>query len=124
MKIISTGVICLIILAYIINLSGCQAIAISGDKKYKVALSNVILKATDEINTDGKVKDATVTKLESLLEQYEEDYGNRGSFLRASTALDLIKQAGEKPDQAFQILQNAKQSMFESQEMLKTEVKD
>ena len=102
--------------------ASCQTLALTGAKKYKVDLTQVMMKIQAEIEQDGEVSDRTVEKLENLINASRDEYGKKGSFIRSEYVLETLKQAKEKPDEKFQILRSTSVVCDEVLEMLKTEV--
>ena len=102
----------------------CNALALGGDKKYKVDLSNILLTIQKQIENDGEVSDKMETKLTKYMEKSKEEFGGKGSWIWAEKAMNHIVEAKTNPGQAFMLYQTAKMEIAECFDMLKTEVQD
>jgi hypothetical protein len=114
----------LVLATIVVGVVCCKTLALSGEKKYKVDLSNVLLNIKDEIDTNGVVSDKTYNKFADFLEKSEEEFGIRASHMLSKDALESIRQAKDDPNSKFQHYQNALMSIANVQDALKTEVKD
>ena len=115
------------LLALAFSLNSCNALALTGAKKYKVDLSNILLALKADIENNGEVSDKNLSKLEGFLAKHREEFSTKGSFMRASEALTEIRTARDEyaaGRNGFMNYQAAKQLIFQTQDMLKTEVKD
>jgi len=104
--------------------AGCKVLALNGAQKYKVDLTNVLMKIQDEINNDGKVSDKTYTKYEKFLEKSKDEYYNKGSYEKAEQIMECLQKARSDSANAFYQYQNAKIIMNQCFDLLKTEVAD
>jgi hypothetical protein len=107
-----------------LGIVSCNALALGGEKKYKVDLQNSLLKINDQIEKDGTVSDSAIAKLQSVLDKYEEEFADRGSFVSAKGLLDLLAKVKEEPQNEFMLNQSALVMISDIQDTLKTEVKD
>lgn len=105
-------------------LLGCNALALGGAKKYKVDLQNVLMNIQDEVESEGIVSDRTYSKFQNFMEKYKEDYGNKGSYIKAQNVLEHLTAARNDPENAFMEYQKAKMEITLAQDLLKTEVQD
>ncbi|HES58557.1 MAG TPA: hypothetical protein ENO21_03905 [Firmicutes bacterium] len=103
---------------------GCNALALGGAQKYKVDLTNILMKIQDEIENEGKVSDQTFNKFENFMESNEEEFGNKGSYVKAEEVMKCLVEARNNPANAFMQLQSAKVEMTLVFDMLKTEVSE
>jgi hypothetical protein len=124
MKTIKTALFILALVCFTTGLVSCTSLALSGAKKYKVDLINVLNNLDQEIQQDGKVKPASVAALESKLAQYKKDFGDKASYIQASQVLELIKKADAEPGEAFNYLQQASGMVLSVSDTLKLEVPD
>ena len=122
MRSVSVVLLIVVFASLLLGSVSCTALALSGAKKYKVDLSNVMLKVRDQIESDGEVNERTTAKFESVLAKYEEEFGMKGSHIRATEALAEIKQAQANPVDAFMHYRNADVKISDVMDMLKTEV--
>lgn len=111
-------------IALISLLMGCNALALGGAKKYKVDLQNILMNITDEIDRDGKVAERTYSKFQSFMDKYEEEYGRKGSYVKALNVMEHVTAARNTPDNAFMEYQKAKMEITLCQDLLKTEVQE
>ena len=111
-------------IALIALLLGCNALALGGAKKYKVDLQNIMMNIQDEVNRDGLVSDGTYRKFQNFMEKYEEDYGRKGSYVKALNVMEHVTAAKNNPDNAFMDYQKAKMEITLCQDLLKTEVQE
>lgn len=118
------GLLALAAVCILFNLVGCKTLALSGEKKYKVDLSNVVLNIKDEIEKTGDVSDDKLVKFEKLMDKYRDQFGDKGSFQFATQALAELKEAKANPDDAFKMLNVAVGDCGQVLEMLKTEIQD
>lgn len=114
----------LVLATIVVGVVCCNTLALSGEKKYKVDLSNVLLNIVDEIETNGAVPDRTFNKLAGLLEKSEEEFGIRTSHMQSKAALESLQKAKDDPSNAFEHYQNALMCIANVQDALKTEVRD
>lgn len=127
MQHVKTGILAAVVLAFLLGLCSCNSLALTGPKKYKVDLSNILLAVKGDIENTGAVSEKNVTKLQEFLDANREEFGTKGSFIRTQEALDSIlasQSAIAEGKDGFMMLQEAKQSIYSAQDMLKTEVKD
>ena len=106
-------------------LSACNSLALTGPKKYKVDLQNIMLQIKSEIDNQGSVSEKTMNKLDGFLEKHREEFGGKGSFMRSEEALEAIKEAkaGEAEGKnVFQKYLEVKQSMNSAGDMLAPEI--
>jgi hypothetical protein len=121
MSISRTGILLLGFLLAACILS-CTALALGGAQKYKVDLTNILMKAQDEINSEGSVSDKTYNKFKSFMEKSEEQFGMKGSYVKAENVMKCFDTARSEPDKAFYQYQSAKIEITYVFDMLKTEV--
>jgi hypothetical protein len=105
-------------------LLGCNALALGGAQKYKVDLTNILMNVQDEIESEGQVSDRTFNKFQSFMENNEEEFSSKGSYIKAEEVLDFIIEARNSPDDSFMKYQSAKVEITLVFDMLKTEVSD
>ena len=110
--------------ALIALLLGCNALALGGAKKYKVDLQNIMMAIQDEVDRDGMVSDRTYTKFQNFMAKHEEEFGRKGSYIKAKNVMEHVTAALNNPDNAFMDYQKAKMEITLCQDLLKTEVQD
>lgn len=122
MRISRTGILlaCIMLVGLIVS---CKVLALSGDQKYKVDLTNILMKIQDQINNDGEVSDAMYKKFQNFMDKSKDTYWKKGSYEKAEQIMDCLTKARSEPDKAFYNYQNAKLIMNECLDLLKTEVK-
>ncbi|MBN2082629.1 hypothetical protein JW859_10550 [bacterium] len=121
---ISNILLALVAVGLLLSIFGCTSLALSGDKKYKTDLTNVLLKIKAEIESDGDVPETSISKLEKLLSKSEAEFGKKGSFREAQLIVADLKKANEEPGNKFNLNQNALLKIIGVLETLKTEVQD
>jgi len=121
-----TSVALLLVAAACLMLSivGCNALALGGEKKYKVDLQNSLLKINEQIEQDGTVSDSAIAKLQNVLKKYEDEFSGRGSFTSTMSLLDMLAKVKDEPENEFMINQSVLVMIVDIQDTLKTEVKD
>lgn len=107
-----------------LQIAACNSLALSGDKRYKTEINNVLLSAASDFEKNGSVSAVTTKKMETLLTKYEAEYGGKGSYMRVKEMLDLIKEAEANPTGAFNIYRQALQKKTEAEGYLTTEIMD
>lgn len=105
-------------------LLGCNSLALGGAQKYKVDLTNILMKIQDEINKDGAVSDQTFNKFQTFMEDSKEEFGGKGSYYRAEEVMKCLVEARTNPENAFMQYQSAKLEITLCFDMLKTEVSE
>jgi len=121
---ISIILLALVAVGLLLGMLSCNSLALSGDKKYKTDLTNVLLKIKAQIEQEGDVPEGSVTKLEKLLDNNEEQFGKKGSFREATMIVEDLKNANADPAQKYSMNQNALLKIIGVLETLKTEVQD
>jgi len=124
MRFVRFALVWLVLATIVFGVVCCKTLALSGEKKYKVSLSNVLLNVKDEIETDGVVSDKIYNKFAAFLESSEEEFGNRASHMLSKEALESIRLAKDDPSRTFEHNQNALMSIANVQDALKTEVRE
>lgn len=121
MRISRTGILlaCIVLVGLIVS---CKVLALSGDQKYKVDLTNILMKIQDEINNNGEVSDVTYNKFVKFMDKSKDTYWKKGSYEKAEQIMDCLNTARSQPDKAFYNYQNAKMIMNDCFDLLKTEV--
>ena len=104
--------------------ASCTTLALEGDRKYKVDLTNVLVVIRDEISNEGEVSERSAQKLDGVLAKYEEKYGRKGSFQHSSDIPELIKSASANPETSFDTLQQIQHKITMILDTLKTEIRD
>jgi hypothetical protein len=107
-----------------LGIVSCNALALGGEKKYKVDLQNALLKINEQIEQDGTVSDAAKAKLQGVLDKYEEEFSKRGSFISSTKLIELLNRIDSEPNEEFMINQSALVVIADIQDTLKTEVKE
>ena len=103
---------------------GCKALALSGEKKYKVDLQNSLLKIKDEIEEKGEISDRAISKLQGILDKYEEEFSQKGSYMSALKLIETAARVKEEPQNEFLINQSVLMMIVDIEDTLKTEIKD
>jgi len=114
----------LVALGLMLAVASCDSVAITGDGKYKADMSNALQNLKNQIEQDGTVTEQKVQKLETLLTNYEADYGKKASHIHSKTAIASIKEAQADPANEFKNLTAAKAAIYMALDALKTEIKD
>jgi hypothetical protein len=119
--------IALVVLAaagFLLGIAGCNALALSGEKKYKVDLQNSLLRIKDEIEQDGEISDRSIGKLQSVLEKYEEEFSQKGSYATALKLIETADRIKDEPNNEFTLNQSVLMMIVDIEDTLKTEIKD
>lgn len=124
MPFVRLALLWLVLATIVVGVVCCNTLALSGEKKYKVDLSSILLNIVDEIETDGVVSERTYTKFAGLLERTEEEFGVRSSHMLSKDALKALQNAKEDPNSAFDHYQNALMNIANVQDALKTEIRE
>jgi len=120
----SVALLLLAALCLMLGLVSCKALALSGEKKYKVDLQNALLKINEQVEQDGSISDSAVAKLQGVLERYEEDFSKRGSFIQTTKLIELMAKIREEPQNEFMLNQSVLVMITDIQDTLKTEVQE
>lgn len=120
----STIILALVAACMLIGMLGCSTLALSGAKKYKVDVTNVLLKMKAQIEQDGEIPEATVGKLSSLLDKYEAEFSKNGSYVTCKRILETLEGAKESSLSMFQTNQNVMKMIIDVLETLKTEIRE
>jgi len=107
-----------------LSIVSCNALALGGEKKYKVDLQNALLKISDQIEKNGVVGQDAISKLQSVLDKYKDEYSERGSYVSAVKLIEILDKVKEEPQNEFLINQSALVIITDIQDTLKTEVKE
>lgn len=118
------AVIALMIGCISLQVVACTTLALSGAKRYKTEMNNVLLNAQRDFEKDGAVSATTKGKMEKLLTKYQTEFGEKGSYMRFKEMYDLIVEAEAKPNEAFQKYQVAMQKKSDAEGYLTTEIMD
>lgn len=121
---LSIALLVLVATGLLLGMLSCNALALSGEKKYKVDLQNALLRLQDEIEQKGEITDRSMGKLKSVLSKYEEEFSNRGSYMTALKLIDTVDLIKEQPQNEFTLNQSVLMMIVDIQETLKTEIKD
>lgn len=97
MKIVRMTIMALAVLVLGVLIHGCSIPGTEGHGRYKTELLSTLSAIENDINTKGKIQEKNVTKLEKVLEKWEDEFGGKGSFIRAKEVLELAQKslAGE-----------------------------
>jgi hypothetical protein len=107
-----------------LSIVGCNALALGGEKKYKVDLQNALLRISDQIEKNGEVSDDAIAKLQGVLEKYKEDFSGNGSYTSAESLIETLNKVKDEPGNEFSINQSALVIISDIQDTLKTEIKE
>jgi hypothetical protein len=118
------AVIVMMLICIGLQLVACNSLALSGDKRYKTEINNVLLNCNEDFSKNGEVSDATVAKMDKMVTKYQADYGEKGSFIRFKEMIELVKKAKADSANAFNLMQQAMMKKSEVEGYLTTEVKD
>jgi len=121
---IRNAVIAMMAVCIGLQIAACNSLALSGDKRYKTELNNVLLSAQSDFDKDGAVSPTTLKKMEGLLGKYRAEYAEKGSFIRFQEMVDLINRAEQTPAEAFGLYREAFAKKIECESYLTTEIKD
>ncbi|GEM_PF-2638879 len=120
----STIILALVAACLLIGMLGCTSLALSGGKKYKVDVTNVLLRMKAQIEQDGEIADGTVSKLKSVMSKYEAEFSQNGSYVTCKRIVETLEGAKDSSLTTFQMNQNVMQMIVDVLETLKTEIKD
>ena len=123
MRGLRTGLAVLAVLTLVAQLASCNQLALTGPQKYKTDLSATCSRIVLDLDQNGEVSAYAFGKLEKVLKNWEEDFSGKGSFMKAIEIRDLINEAREDPNGAFQKYQAVRMKITEIQSVLQTEVK-
>lgn len=123
MRNVSTIILALVAASMLIGILGCTSLALTGAKKYKVEVTNVLLKMKAQIEQDGEITEATTNKLSKVLDKYETEFGKKSSYLTCKIMLDTLQGAETSGRTTFQINQDVMAMIVDVLDTLKTEVK-
>ena len=120
----STIILALVAACLLIGILGCTSLALSGEKKYKVDVTNVLLKMKAQIEQDGEIPEATVKKLNAVLRKYEAEFSKNGSYGECQYIAETLETSKDSTQSLFQTNQNVMMMIIGVLETLKTEIKD
>ena len=120
--------VALLALLTLIAATGCpkeiaSGVAATGPKKYKADILSSVTSITGEIS-NGKVSDASITKLEKTLDKWKVEMGGKGTHMMMTEALDYLKKAQSDPANTFRNNQEAIMKFQMAIDYFKTEVPD
>jgi hypothetical protein len=121
---LSIALLVLVATGLLLGMLGCNALALSGEKKYKVDLQNALLRLQDEIEQNGEISDRAMGKLQAVLDKYQEEFGNNGSYATALKLIETANRIKDEPNNEFTLNQSVLMMIVDIQETLKTEIKD
>lgn len=113
----------LVMMAFCIGLQivACNSLALSGDKRYKTEVNNVLLNAQADFDKNGAISEATQKKMTALLTKYEAEYSGKGSYMKLKDMVTAIDEAEADPANAFKKYQAALAMKHEAENFLTTE---
>lgn len=121
---LSIALLVLFAVGMLLGSFGCKALALSGEKKYKVDLQNALLRIKDEIEGAGVISDNSIKKLQGILDKYEKEFSERGSYVSAVKLIEAAARVKEEPQNEFMINQSVLMMIVDIEDTLKTEIKD
>ena len=104
--------------------SSCKTLAVTGAKKYRVDITNAVNAISAEVNTDGKISDQSIKKLNKVLDTYRGEFSKFGTFVKAEEILKYIDEAKADPTNAFAKYQQVQQDAAYIVDMIRSEVPD
>lgn len=104
--------------------SSCKTLAVSGAKKYRVDITNAVNAISAEINTDGKISDQAISKLQKVLDANRTEFSKFGTFVKAEEIMKYIDEAKADPTNAFSKYQQVQQDAAYIVDMIRSEVPD
>jgi formyltetrahydrofolate synthetase len=104
--------------------SSCSTLAVTGAKKYRVDITNAVNAVSADINSDGKISDRVLGKLQKVLDKNRTEFGKNGTFVKSEEILKLIDEAKADPTNAFEKYQQVQQNVTYIVDMIRTEVPD
>lgn len=120
----STIILALVAACMLIGILGCSSLALTGGKKYKVDVTNVLLKMKTQIEQDGEVPEGTIGKLSSVLSKYESEFSENSSYTTCKRILETLQGEAESGLTKFQVNRNVMKMLIDVLDTLKTEIKD
>src|SRR5690242_2762220 len=124
MKTLRNAILALMVVCIGLQIVACTTLALNGDKRYQLALNNVLLNVQSDFDKDGSVSSSTRKKLDELLTKYEKDYGTKASYTDTKKMRDLINDAESNEASKFSKYQEALQMKTEAEQYLTTEIKN
>ena len=120
MKIINKTILALAMLVLGLNIAGCSIPGASGHGRYKTEVLSTLSAIENDINGKGNIQQKNVDKLEGVLEKWRDEYGKKGSFIRAEEVLELCKKsvAGEdtfSTNQSIKLTNDSVRSYFQTE---------
>src|SRR5688572_27958027 len=107
--------------------TGCDImsknIAVSGPKRYKSEVAAVLGDAKEQLDTDGKLKPATRSKIDSIVTRYEAEFKDMSSMRALKKAQEELDKMVSEPNNAFQHKDQAMYNFAEALKYLETEVR-
>jgi hypothetical protein len=122
MRFVFSALLILFAASLLASASGCTSLALTGPKKYKVDLQNVLVNMDREISNDGKITDKTSQKLDQVLVKWQADMSKQGSYMTAVKIQDTLKQIKTDPNNEYGLNQSIELYITDINEMLKTEI--
>ena len=98
MKIVKLTILALAVLVLAVDLSSCSIPGTSGHGRYKTELLSSLSGIENDINTKGEISDTSLGKLENVLSKWEEEFGKKGSYIRAKEILELARKSNAGED--------------------------
>ena len=93
MKILKMSLLALAVFVLGAYASGCSIPGTEGHGRYKTELLSTLAAIENDISTKGEIQERNVNKLRSVLDKWEEDFGKKGSFIRAKESLELCEKS-------------------------------
>lgn len=102
----------------------CKTLAISGAKKYRVEITVVANEIDTEISTAGKVSDKMIAKLQKVLDKYQAEFSNYGTYRDGQEIIKLVNEGRADPAIEFSKYKEVQQKVASIRDMIRTEVPD
>jgi hypothetical protein len=104
--------------------SSCKTLAVGGAKKYRVDITNAVNAISQEIDSDGKISDASLAKLQKVLDTNRGEFGKYGTFTKGEEIVKYYNEAKADPANAFAKFQQVQQDAAYIVDMIRSEVPD
>jgi maltose-binding protein MalE len=93
MKILKLSIIAIALLVLGISASACSIPGTEGHGRYKTELLSTLAAIENDIATKGEIQEKNVQKLREVLTKWEEDFGTKGSYIRAKESLEQCEKS-------------------------------
>ena len=110
--------------AIVLSVAGCDKLALTGPKKYKVDLMNHLQNIVNSISQDGVVSDKQISDLEKFMSASKAEFEKNGSYVRTERILADLKTSQTDEATRFRIYQSVQAQVESVILTLQTEIPD